>query len=1255
MKRHFITSLILICIISFIHSNALSNQADLKSGIDNFISNNFAEAEKMFTAAAQDPATQEEAYLYLSLINSSQYTYQKAQKYFRKFYDVSSNAEHYVAALWITPCVTNGYGKKSEDELEFLQKILQNENLESVLKGHIYEVAGMHYNASNDFETADELKANIGSIDKWQLVGEFRNISESGFDKDYPPITHPKMDAVFKNKNGAKIKWFKLTERRPGKWISLSNNFYTARSIIYAQTFCYSPDEKEVHLRVGTSGSLKAWVNDNLAISESEERNNGLDTYIAKVKLHTGYNRILLQIGIGEQSGSNFIARITDLNGKLFEDLEYHDEYYDYKADKTYKPEIIRNSSEVFFEEKIKNNPDNILNYILLANMYLQNDKSYEARKTIRKAMKLAPDCSYLIKLMMEVHSRDNNATGLSMEIERLKDIAPESNIALEFIYDREIDNENYEKVSEIIDKLSKAYGEKHPLILSKKINFLAAKKKNDELNDLLDEAFDLYPENATFVLLKYYMEIQKNNIDEAKDILEDYFEENYSSEICKQLAISYLRTGDISEGLDLFKYLIKDSPSSDGPYKELGDLYFQVKDYEEAIEYYQTALDISPYTGFYYEKIGNAYQELYNTFKANESYNKCIKYSPTNYEVRRKLRENNDKKPVFDYFVNQDCYQLFKDAPEADQYPEDNYVFLLDEVQKVVYKTGGSEEKYYVLIKVFNASGIDRWKEYYLPVSYNQDYHIEKAEVLKKDGNKIKAEQHKNQIVFTNLEEGDAILLIYKLETYQYDKLTKHFWDKHYFSFFAPYKISKYSLLIEPGVKFDYLTLNSDLQPVVSKKDGFDLYVWEEKDRESVKYEAYMSSLADVGEALHLSTIPDWDWISKWYSDISKNKAKSDFEVQESVAELFKGKENLSVEEKIKTIYDFIVKNIRYSSVSFRQHNIIPQKASRTLNTKMGDCKDVSTLFVAMCKEVGIDAQIMLINLRNNGKNDLALPSMDFEHVIAKVKIDGKDYYIEMTSDKNSYKTIGYNLKKAFALEISDDPNKKVEPMFLDPDTRIENSIYRKGSIIFNANNAKVSKQVVRYGDWASSFRNTYRDLGAEARKKKMRESIAYLHANIKLDNFNIDKTIDKTTDSLTYAYEYSTNNVFSVISDMMIFKLPWSNAQKPKDFLSMEERKFPVEFWKYKNDDVVSETLNIKIPEGKELTEAPANLHYSCNIADYNLDFTLVNDELIVKRQMKYKDDYVPLKDYNNFKKFFENVINADAKQIAFKEKKK
>ena len=82
---------------------------------------------------------------------------------------------------------------------------------------------------------------------------------------------------------------------------------------------------------------------------------------------------------------------------------------------------------------------------------------------------------------------------------------------------------------------------------------------------------------------------------------------------------------------------------------------------------------------------------------------------------------------------------------------------------------------------------------------------------------------------------------------------------------------------------------------------------------------------------------------------------------------------------------------------VSFRQSAFVPQRASAVLSTKLGDCKDLSGLFVTLAHMAGINAKMMLVDTRNNGQKDILLPSVEFNHCVVKAMLDNKNYFIEL------------------------------------------------------------------------------------------------------------------------------------------------------------------------------------------------------------------------------------------------------------------
>ena len=64
---------------------------------------------------------------------------------------------------------------------------------------------------------------------------------------------------------------------------------------------------------------------------------------------------------------------------------------------------------------------------------------------------------------------------------------------------------------------------------------------------------------------------------------------------------------------------------------------------------------------------------------------------------------------------------------------------------------------------------------------------------------------------------------------------------------------------------------------PEIKKQIGDNtLYVWQMKDLPAIKYESAMPPLDEIGKTLYFSTIKDWNYISRWYLNLTNSKTVS-------------------------------------------------------------------------------------------------------------------------------------------------------------------------------------------------------------------------------------------------------------------------------------------------------------------------------------------------------------------------------------------
>jgi tetratricopeptide (TPR) repeat protein len=1238
-----------------LNMSLVSGQQAYENGWNSFSKNDRVEARKYFTQAVSDPVTGPDALLSLSLLDWNENKPEAAFDNFKKFYEISTDPYPYLYAMSALPFVLESGTVMTPDQLAFFEKIVNDPKMNGTLKAMIYEHIGRHYDKSNNQTKMRENYAKMGAISHWQVLGSFDNTSGSGFSKDWGAVAKAQETDVFKNKADADVNWYSPVYNNENNWFMFDYYFNLSNAIMYAQTFVNSTTDQEAYLRAGTSGSLKIWVNDVLVSSVPEERNCDLDIYGYKVKLNKGNNRVLVQIGLSEIERANFLVRFTDENANSLTNITSSPVYAAYTKS-TDKPscEQLPFFAEKYFTGKIQTAKANPLNYLLLSEIYLHNDKSYEATKILKDLEAISGQSTICSYRLYESYIRANNQTDYEKEMETIKSNDPNSFFSLQSKYNDAVKSEKYTEAEDICKQVKVLYGVSE-VTDGWDINLASLQKRFEDVISLAKVLYKKYPSNREYMNLNYSIEKDvSKNPKGAIRILEDYCRKNDNSTVFDVLSKAYLEQGNTQKGLAVLYKQLEYKPYATGYYEYLINVLFGMQMYNEALALTDKALKLEPFLPNIYINRGYIYKNMNQPEKAKENFQKSVYYCPTSYDSRTQLRLLENKKEVFDLIPKINLQEIIAKGPTSKEYPEDNSIILLNDYQQVIYAEGAKEIRHDLAVKVLNKSGIENWKEYSVAYnSYNQKLIIDKAEVLKSNGNVVKAETNDdNRVVFTNLEVNDVLHIEYRVQDLSTGKLANHFFDHFLFQYSIPTISCRYSLLVPENKKFNYLIANGKLDPEITDVENMKLYKWELDNQPAVKDETYMGAYVDVAPTLFYSSIPDWKYVSDWYKDLTTSKFNSDYVLKETVDKLLKGKENLSQLEKAKIFYNYILENITYSSVSFLQGNYIPQKASRTITTRLGDCKDLSTLFVALCREAGINANLVLISTRDKGNHTLMLPCIGFNHCIAQLNIGVQKYYLELTDNT-----------LPFGSALSDDLNSEILPipytdeqisdklLNLEIKERIPNSSIRNHRISFSKNDMIINREFLYYGSVASDERGTFKNIGADEQLKKESESVAKtFDVSSKVSNLNFTG-LDNLTDSVKMSYKVEVKNALQDVAGMKIFRLPWSDINS-LSLVSEEDRKLPLEYWIYQNEDKTNEEIIIELSQDKKLAEIPENKQFDCSVASYSMTFdTKTPGKVIVNRHFVRKADQISTKDYAAFHDFLNKVSESDSKQYAIK----
>lgn len=1219
--------------------------------------NSKTEAKQLLEKALQDPAVYADAYLTKLYLDTYMGKEMQITDFSKNFVQKSSDPYPYIYALWYNNAVLGNYSKKSSHQLELAGLLLKDDKAPGTLAASANYQLGMHELFSNRFDKRQSFYNAIGSIRNWQYTGPFENLSESGFDKNYGPLQHPEPTAAFKSSTNADIKWITPSFENPDGWIPTSYVINKQTAVTYAQNFVYSPADQNIYCSIGFSGNIKVWINDELLISESHERTTDFDAYSTLCKLKKGTNRVLIQLGYTNEAYPNFSLRFTDERYRVIPGITGSSTYAEYpKSAENASHAILPHFAEKYFEDKIAGTPGNLINYLLLTDTYLRSKKLMEARHVINEALKMAPDNPLVHFENILVLIKEDNRTLLSEEIQKVKNADPESLFILDYQIKEAYENKKYAETEALLEKRISLYGEDESSY-GYKIGILSNDKKYEEMIKLAEKMYARYPENVNLLYMMYNIkkEVYKDN-KAALGIYENFFKNNYNNQAWKQYEGILSEMGKNEKTLSMKESIGKNFPFSPESYSDLAAYYYSAKQYNKAEEYINKAISLSNYHETYWSSLGDILSEEKNIPAAVAAFQRSLEYEPNQYDIINKIRKLSGKSELNALLTSVDADQVIKaDKIDNAKNTDYGYYYILDQ-KDVILTPGGAREEYLNnIIRITNQKGVDEFKESSIGYDNSQELLIDRAEVIKKNGAKVEGEKYGNQVVFTNLEAGDVIYFKYRLRNFVSGRFANEFTDKYYFSGQIYTAIARYNLWAPADKTINYIFSNTDTKPVIKDVENFKKYSWEIQNAEPDKDEPLMPKLVDVSSVLNISTIQTWKDISGWYADVINNRIEEDHYVKDVYTAIFPdGNNKMNQFQTAKKIYDYIEKNIRYSSVSFRQSGYIPQKASQTLTTRLGDCKDLSNLFVTLSNLAGIKSQMVLVDTRDNGARDIVLPSMDFNHCIVKANLDNKYYYLELTDSELPFASVPNNLMGALILEI---PSKSGMPgsdlSSMTPATRTKDIIRRTIDIKTEGTDQLIDVKFVKTGSLSSGFRSSYKDLDETNRLKEMEETIANMYSNpIKLHKLSF-KGLASAEDSVSCDLSYKVTNEIAEIGTMRTFKIRYHDVVASLDKFSSDTRTYPIEYWNYEDADAYETTVNITAPTGRRFVEIPQSETYSFKNLNYSLKFVLkAPDRLIVTR--KFTNDrpqQISPSDYKEFKSFFEKIVKQEQKFIAYK----
>lgn len=358
-----------------------------------------------------------------------------------------------------------------------------------------------------------------------------------------------------------------------------------------------------------------------------------------------------------------------------------------------------------------------------------------------------------------------------------------------------------------------------------------------------------------------------------------------------------------------------------------------------------------------------------------------------------------------------------------AKTYPNANLV-IVDRIRRTAYEPDGTYEQwseYYLRVLTEEGRRANTTVSRYFTIPYQrgpEDCRVTVVEIVKPDGESTRIDIEAQSRVMINpgsmskniynpngkiirvnvpgLEVGDVLRVVSFSRTVQ-ARMANAWSDWVTFEGAYPILRSVVEIDAPAAAPLKTMALRSAIKGTVShtidERDGRVHYRWEARDVPRMFLEPNMPSYHTVVQRLLVSTLPDWETVSRWYWNLSEPHYEPTPEMKEKVAALIDGADTTL--EKINAIFRFVSQEIRYMGIPVETTapGYEPHDVKDTFEARHGVCRDKAALLVVMLRLAGIDAFPTLIH--TGPRKDQEVPQPFFNHAIVAAQPQGQDYIL--------------------------------------------------------------------------------------------------------------------------------------------------------------------------------------------------------------------------------------------------------------------
>ena len=1069
----------------------------------------------------------------------------------------------------------------------------------------------------------------------WKMVGPFDNVSGSGNMRVLGPEKGFQFKERYTGFAGQKLQWVDFQVRAHNGWALLDQRQGLVNALNFFATHLESPVSQTVTLHFGVSGVFTLWVNGEPVAHSDVFQNTGREGYRIQTVLRQGSNSILLKLGHEQGNYSNFILRVTDSLGVP---LELPAQPKPQKAVQKAKKQsrVLEPTLVGRFSARADSAPSDPEALMQLVRHHVSREEYLPAKRLLRVLLERYPQSAWVAALMGNMYAREGNNTLATFQYERALQLDTANGIGWAYAYRQRVVQESWQEAY--------TWFHKRPLY-----TYLSA----SQMVNHVVTCYHLARQREMQAWLDSLL--ARSGIDaqlQAAEILGNLGDQSRALQLVQKAqgqallgthwvirrAFRLRAAARSAEAIQFLELGLQYYPDASDLWNRLADFHFQEKSYESSIVAAKRGLEVNPLHVGLYKLLGQSYEVTGQKNKALEYYRHALRIGRQDFELSDHVRELQNQKNLRDLAYNFDMFQLVRESRQWAEGRQDNSLILLNQCSLLAHNWGGFEIQDRLLVEVLDPQGVDDWKEY--EVAYESNYEklrVVRAVSIKPDGKTLPAESNGAQLVFATLVPGDLIEVVVARQFSFPGQIAGQFWAKHAIQSTVPVWISHFEIMAPTSHPYQTIQSKVNIKPQRKKRDGLEVQTFEARKILAQRAESFMPPWSDALSWVQVSSVPHWRFIADWYHGLTQGKTVATPELRSFADSLFAGA--TTEDEKMRRVHAFITSEVRYSYMSFRQSGFVPQAASKTLSTLMGDCKDMATLAKALLELGGVSSDLVLVNTNDDGRARV-LPTVEFNHCILRSQ---SGVYVDYTASHSGWRHLPRSDQGARALVTA--PSLGDSLRWLPWQSSEQEYTHRLShDTLFADGSFARHLETRRGGAFAAMARGWYRFQNPERVRLDVLRSVQKWYPGAEL-TLNQIEGLDSIDSEVRHVYAFRSRLAGWQGGKTLCMPVPWADDVTAAALPGEPKRHFNYEFWRnWLFYGSYSHTMNLVLPKGWKLLDVPESKIITGSFGRYQVEFHLKGSVLEAKRTFLTQVQDVSPAAYPAFRAELERVLQAD-----------